>query len=188
MTLPGAALSTGNYACLELELNAPASFTTGEGTPTAFIYASTQGAAVAQIDTNGYFMKIAGLTPAAGKLASVNSQTLRSLIGANTRYMVLSQTEDGLGLGTSSSRMALTYNGTKAMSVYTTTASENAGTSFEPVLFSTTLTGAGQVGGRVRAYMETNVALGGWANALKAEVSFGASGYVTGLASLSVLK
>jgi len=91
-----------------------------------------------------------------------------------------------LGLGTSGSPLAHTAVADKAYSVYTTQSSTDAGTSYEPVLFSTVLTGVGQVGGRVKAIMTTNVALGGWANALKGEVSFGAAGRVTGLASAVV--
>lgn len=71
----------------------------------------------------------------------------------------------------------------KALAIYATCPSAEAATSYEPVLFHTTLTGAGQVGGRVRAYMTANVALGGWSNALKGEVEYGASGKTAGLGS-----
>ncbi len=71
----------------------------------------------------------------------------------------------------------------KAISVTSSSASTDGGTSFEPALFSTTMTGAGGVGGRVRAYMTTNVALGAWSNALKGEVTYGAAGKTTGLGS-----
>lgn len=91
-----------------------------------------------------------------------------------------------LALGTSGTPLAHTSETDKAYSVYTTTNSTSAGTSYEPVLFSTELTGAGQVGGRVRAYMKTNVVLGGWANAFKAEVDFQTNGAVTGLGSALV--
>jgi hypothetical protein len=91
-----------------------------------------------------------------------------------------------LALGTSGSPLAHTDKADKAYVVHTTQSDTDAGTSYEPVLFSTELTGAGQVGGRVRAYMKTNVALGGWANALKAEVDFQTNGAVTGLGSAFV--
>ena len=86
-------------------------------------------------------------------------------------------------VGTSGSPKSLTYNGTKAMSVYTTCASTNASTNYEPALFNSVLTGAGQVGGRFRFNMESNVVLGGWANALKASTDWKTSGGVTGLGS-----
>ena len=62
-------------------------------------------------------------------------------------------------------------------------ASTSGSTSVENTLFSTTMTGVGGVGGRVRAYMTTNVALGSWSNAFKGEVTYGASGRTSGLGS-----
>lgn len=61
--------------------------------------------------------------------------------------------------------------------------STEAAVSVEPLTISTTMTGIGGVGGRARFFMTTNVALGGWANALKGEVTWGATGRVTGLGS-----
>jgi hypothetical protein len=61
-----AGTTTGTYAPLEIELNAPASSSTG--TRTSFIYASTQGANVAAVDTNGVFFNLQGLTAGAGKM------------------------------------------------------------------------------------------------------------------------
>ena len=45
------------------------------------------------------------------------------------------------------------------------------------------MTGIGQVGGRVRVNMESNVRLGGWANAFKASVDWKTAGGVSGLGS-----
>ena len=45
------------------------------------------------------------------------------------------------------------------------------------------MTGAGGVGGRAKFYMTTNVALGGWSNALKSHAVYGANGSTTGLGS-----
>jgi hypothetical protein len=59
MTL-SAGTSAGTYAPLELELNAPASASTG--TMTSFIYASTQGANVAVVDDNAVFFNLQGVT------------------------------------------------------------------------------------------------------------------------------
>lgn len=84
--------------------------------------------------------------------------------------------------GTSAKPIVLTV-GTPTNSLYTTCASTNASSSVEPVLFYTTMTGIAGVGGRVRAFMTTNVALGSWSNALKGEVTYGASGRTTGLGS-----
>jgi len=81
MTMPGKALTTGNYAPLELELNLPTSFTTAAGTPTSFIYASAQGAAAAAFDTGGYVMNIQGLTAGAGKIITAGT-TLGTAYGS----------------------------------------------------------------------------------------------------------
>ena len=76
--------------------------------------------------------------------------------------------------------------GTPAVSITTTNASVHASTSAESFLVSNTQTGVAGVGGRARFYMTTNVALGGWSNALKAEVAYGATGRTTGLGSAFV--
>jgi hypothetical protein len=67
-----------------------------------------------------------------------------------------------------------------------TSASTDGGTSVEPFVHNVTMTGAGGVGGRARFELDTNVILGSWANALKAQIEFGATGGVTGLGSAFV--
>lgn len=177
-----AGTASGTYAPIEGELVLASGASTG--TSTSFIYLNVSGAAASTFDTNGYLMEVGtGITPAAGKFASLTSHTLRCKVDGSTRYMVMSQTEDGIGLGTSGTPQVVTYNGTKPFSLYTTCASTDASTSYEPFLVSNTLTGAGQVGGRARFYMTANVALGGWSNALKAHVAYGSAGRTTGLGS-----
>ena len=61
-----------------------------------------------------------------------------------------------------------------------------ASSSFESLVVNTTLTKAAAVGGRARFELDANVALGSWANALKAQFELGASGKVTGLGSAFV--
>jgi len=95
--------------------------------------------------------------------------------------LVGSITGSELDLGTLASPLTHTAVADKAFSVYSTQSSADGATSYEPILFYTTLTGAGQVGGRVRAFLTANVALGAWVNALKGELTFGASGRTTGL-------
>lgn len=94
---------------------------------------------------------------------------------------------DGFVLGGTYSSTAdtetLTYNGNKLINMACTCASTNASTSFEPVLFTTTMTGAGQVGGRAKFDLTINAAAGGWSNALKGIVTYGTSGSTTGLGS-----
>ena len=90
MTL-SAGTTAGNYAPLELELNAPTGAKTG--TVTSFIHASTQGAAVAEVDTNGVFFNLQGLTAGAGKMLVAGATLgtayggLRVRVGA-TNYWV----------------------------------------------------------------------------------------------------
>ena len=64
-----------------------------------------------------------------------------------------------------------------------TSASTSGSTSVESMVVSTTLTGAGGVGGRARFALTASAAAGGWVNALKAITTFGASGAVTGMGS-----
>lgn len=57
---------------------------------------------------------------------------------------------------------------------------------YEPVNFNTTVTAAGMTGGRVKAKLTIDAAMGGWSNAMKADVTYGASGSTTGLGSAFV--
>lgn len=67
----------------------------------------------------------------------------------------------------------------------TTTNTATSGT-YQPLVVSTTMSGAGADGGRAKFDMTTNVALGSFSNALKAEVTYGATGRTTGLGSAFV--
>lgn len=69
------------------------------------------------------------------------------------------------------------------VNITTTSNSTNGSTSVEPVSVSTTMTGAGGVGGRAKFLTTINAALGAWSNAVKGEVVYGASGRTTGLGS-----
>ena len=85
--------------------------------------------------------------------------------------------------GSAASPLVSTYNGTKALAMYTTCASVNASTSWEPVYIGSALTGTGQVGGRVRIHLDISAVAGGWSNAFKTSVTYGAAGATTGLGS-----
>lgn len=73
--------------------------------------------------------------------------------------------------------------GTPCFTLYATNAGTSSSTSAEPFYVKSTLTGTGQVGGRSRFHCYSNVTSGGWVNALKSYMEFGASGKTTGLAS-----
>ncbi len=91
---------------------------------------------------------------------------------------------NGISVGTSAFPVTLATAGTNyGFSMYTSSASTHAANSVEAMYVKSTMTGAAGVGGRSRFHTYTNVALGGWCNALKAHMEFGATGRVTGLAS-----
>jgi hypothetical protein len=77
--------------------------------------------------------------------------------------------------------LAITSSG----NTITTTNSATSGT-YQPLVVDTTMSGAGADGGRAKFSMSTNVALGSFSNALKAEVTYGASGRTAGLGSAFV--
>jgi hypothetical protein len=69
----------------------------------------------------------------------------------------------------------------------TTISNSSTGSStFNASTTEVTMTGAGGTGGRTLFQLNTNVALGSFSNALKAEVVYGASGRTTGLGSAFV--
>jgi len=190
MRMPNKTLAAGNYAPLELELVLQDSSRTS-GTPVSFVYAQASQASgtngIGDFNDTGYFMNVQGLTGAANDLLSLTSQTLKSRIGTATRYLVLSQLQDGLGLGNATTAMDFGTTATaKALEIYTTSASVTTDTSVEPIYMKSVMTGTGGVGGRANFHMYTNATLGSWANALKGYTEFGAAGGVTGLASAVV--
>lgn len=100
-----------------------------------------------------------------------------------TGINITSTSTTAIAIGSSDTGFTLADNSAHALAIYTTCDSENASNSIEPFYMKSTMTGAGGVGGRGRFYMTTNVALGGWSNALKSEVTYGASGKTTGMGS-----
>ncbi len=91
------------------------------------------------------------------------------------KYCLWDESEDTLSvLG----KVAITQdasNTAQPFKITATSASTSASDSMESMLVSTTMTGAGGVGGRARFALAADAALGGWANALKAITTFGAS-------------
>lgn len=92
----------------------------------------------------------------------------------------------GVTAGTSAASKALVLDANEELNWVYTSASTSGSVSVEPLNLDTTLTGIGGVGGRAKFTLTTNVALGSWSNALKAEVTYGASGRTTGLGSAFV--
>lgn len=136
-------------------------------------------------------------------IASTGKQTVESggevdfesgaALKINGTQVTASATElntlDGVTAGTVTASKALVVDSNKKINellVDATSASTSGSTSIEPVVVTSEMTGAGGVGGRARFQLDTNVELGGWANALKGQTVFGASGSVTGLGSAIV--
>jgi len=85
--------------------------------------------------------------------------------------------------GTFIGQVDITGGGVDLDEASTLTLSSSTVGNVEPLVVATTLSGVGATGGRVKATLDTNVALGGWSNALKGQVTYGASGKTTGLGS-----
>jgi hypothetical protein len=117
---------------------------------------ATNGAEDARFDFN---VQAAGAAPS----------TILSLLGKSA-YM-----------GTSGAPLAMVV-GTPTFALYTTCADGGTGNAI-PFYVSSVMTGAGGYGARSQFDMSANVALGNYANALKAYTSFGANGRVTGMGS-----
>lgn len=126
------------------------------------------------------------VTVAAGSNATLSSSS--GVTATGTQYDTIEivcvkagiWTVRGMGTGTFPGAVNITGGDTN---ITTTSASTDGGTSVEPVLVSTTMTGAGGVGGRMRSLLTVSAALAGWSNAFKGEVVYGAAGKTTGLGS-----
>jgi hypothetical protein len=92
-----AGTSSGTYAPVEIELNAPASASTG--TLTSFIHASTQGANVAAVDDNAVFFNLQGVTAGSGHIFQTGTTlgtagaTIKVRVGNNNFFLPLYATQ-----------------------------------------------------------------------------------------------
>ena len=90
----------------------------------------------------------------------------------------------GMSIGKDGTIMDLrTAAGNRGINVWTTSGSTSGSTSVRPIFMKHVSTGIGGVGHRAEFHHYTNVALGGWANALKGYMECGASATTTGLMS-----
>lgn len=85
-------------------------------------------------------------------------------------------------IGNSTTAVAMTAYNDNITRIYTSSA-DTSGSSVQPFYHQCTMSGIGGVGGRAMFYMTTNVALGGWSNALKGHVAYGSSGRTAGMGS-----
>ena len=79
--------------------------------------------------------------------------------------------------------MAMAIGNGEAVAYTNTSTSTSGSSSVQPFSVQNTMSGVGGVGGRSYFKLDTNVALGGWSNALKAEVVYGTAGRTAGLGS-----
>jgi hypothetical protein len=123
-----------------------------------------------------------GLGDSIGVIIEVDSDDEYAEIVLEKSYAELDYAD--IVAGTITASKALILDADKVLSH--TSDSEEGGTSVEPFAVESEMTGDGGVGGRCRFQLDTDVQLGGWANALKGITVFGENGSVTGLGSAVV--
>lgn len=131
----------------------------------------TNGMMIFGADTKGVDVKAFGVTTGSYLLWDASADAL-VFIGVAK-----------LDIGSSGTPLVLTA-GTPIVEIYATCASTSGSTSAQALVVNSVMTGAGGVGGRSLFSMDTNVALAGWSNALKALVTYGTSGKTTGIGSV----
>lgn len=118
---PGAQIG-GAYYLLNLWIAATAGFVHGanDSYTTSYINCGVWGTAKGEIDDHAFFIRLDGFTVGATHMISLTSQTVKCILPTTTtRYMVMSQMEDGLGLGVTGTHMVLTDAATRAVDIYT---------------------------------------------------------------------
>jgi len=111
--------------------------------------------------------------------------TLDATADYAAKYTLVSELGGGTA-GTAAASTPLVLDSSKFLDWAISSSSTHASNSVEPLNFDVTMTGEGGVGGRAKFTLTTNVALGSWSNALKAQVTYGSSGSTTGLGSAFV--
>jgi len=130
------------------------------------------------IVTSGLTMQGTGTFTTGITLSATSIVTGIAISAANTHGIYITGASATAGIGIT---QTLAANDDHALEVITTTAA--TGASVRPIHMVSTLTGVGAVGGRAEFEMTSNVALGGWANALKGYFNMGAACSVSGLGS-----
>lgn len=129
-------------------------------------------------------LAVADLKLGAGAGTSVTSTAaeLNILTGVTASAAELNY-NDITTLGTVQASKTITADANKMVTWAVSSATVG---NIEPLVLATTLTGVGATGGRAKFTLDTNAALGGWSNALKGQVTYGATGKTTGLGSAVV--
>jgi hypothetical protein len=98
ITLPGSAEATGTFACMNAEINAPASYS-GGASPVMSVWRFAIGGdatAIGNVEDYLDFMSLQGLTSATGNM--YYGSTLRIVLGTTKKYLLLSEDENRLDL------------------------------------------------------------------------------------------
>ena len=181
LSLPASGRQQGTYSVFQAEIDVP-SGATAIGSETSVFDINVWGDAKGVFDDNGWLFTTDGLTAAADHILSLTSQTLKCKAEDLTRYLVLSQMQDGLGLGVSGTRMALTAS-TKAIYLYTTTAATSG--ALGSVVIDQTHTGA-STGNNIEVFevqFTSDVKTGAWVNAIFGRTNYTANGWAYGSGS-----
>jgi len=123
--------------------------------PTSFLKFETWGGGADWVDDDDYLFYMNGFTAEADHLVSLTSQTARVNVGKKDRYMVLSQMQDGLGLGVSGTPMVLAATTDQATEIFST-GSSTSGNHFHNYIKTTST--AQTTGGHFALYVENDVA------------------------------
>lgn len=137
---------------------------------------TTNGTGTLTWTTNG-----AGTVTSVGGTGAVSGLTLTGTVTSSG-----SLTLGGALDLTSPPAIGATAPNTAAFSSLTMTNTSSSTSLYQPMVVTSTLNGAGVTGGRAKFDTTINAAAGGFTNALKADVTYGAAGKTTGLGSAFV--
>lgn len=146
------------------------------------------------VNDTGYDVKFFGATAGKSWLWDESADKMivtgtSDLLGNTQQTGTLTVGVDGTGhdvtLFSATAGCSFLWDESEDQLVITRTSAATSG-DIEPMVVATTMTGDGATGGRSRFRLDADGALGGWSNALKAHVVYGASGRTTGLGSAFV--
>jgi hypothetical protein len=183
LNLPGANQSGGGYYVIDLELNAAENFVHGANASyaTAWINCGLWGDATAMgsFEDNGVLFRFDGFTAASGNMISADSQTARVFVSTTARYMVMSQIENGLGLGISGTAMALT-NATHAVSIYTSDVATTGTVRSGEIIHTVGVSDVSTIREAFYVNIDSSYTTGDWTNAIVGRINYDATGNANG--------
>ena len=181
MIPPNGSLARGALYALDLEFGCGASSSWGSAGPVAFMKMENWGTAT-YFSANAFLLHLAGETGAASALLSATELTLKSRIGSNTRYLMMSHYEDSLSIGlTGAKKTAVT--GIPDIAVWRTSAlTSGTQTSVKVNLTQTANQTSGSIYG-LRVDLNSEYRIGGSNSAIYGCINLGTAGSIHGMAS-----